>query len=127
MNAMFTLHEAGIGKRQRILGYVLSLLPSLAVFGSGVAKFFPGHEIHALLAELGLGGQAVVIGLTEIGCVVLYWIPRTTNVGFFLFCSYIGAILVGELVLGQVPLPALAIGSMVYAGTYLRRPGWFWG
>ncbi len=123
---MFTLHEAGIGKTRRWMGYLLSLLPSLAVFGSGVTKFFPHHEIHDLLAELGMGGQAVLIGLIEIGCVVLYWIPRTGNLGFFLFCSYIGAILVGELVLGQVPVPALAIGGMVYVGTFLRRPNWFW-
>lgn len=63
-----------------------------------------------------------MIGLIEIVCVVLYWIPRTSNVGFFLFCSYAGGIIVGELILGDVPLPGLAIGGMIYLGTLLRKP-----
>ncbi|WP_090169194.1 hypothetical protein [Neolewinella agarilytica] len=119
---MFELHDAGISKRRRITGYVLSLLPSLAVLGSGFIKFFPNAEIHLLLEQLGMADHAVLIGLIEIGCVLLYWSPTTSNVGFFLFCSYIGGIIVGELVIGDFPLPGLAIGVMVYVGTILRKP-----
>lgn len=119
---MTTLHDAGIGKLRRIIGYLLSLLPSLAVLGSGFTKFFPNTEIHLLLERLGMAEHAVVIGLIEIGCVILYWIPRTCNIGFFLLCSYVGGITVAELTLGDVPLPGLAIGSMIYVGTLLRKP-----
>jgi hypothetical protein len=66
--------------------------------------------------------HAILIGLIEIGCVLLYWIPKTSNIGFFLFCSYSGGIIVGELILGDVPLPGLAIGGMIYVGTLLRKP-----
>ncbi|CAH1000635.1 hypothetical protein LEM8419_01769 [Neolewinella maritima] len=124
---MVALHENNIGRTQRWLGYTLSLLPSLGVLVSGITKFFPAGDIHLLLQTLGLADHAVVIGLVEIAVVVLYWIPRTCNIGFFLFCSYVGGILVGELVLGDVPLPALAIGAMIYVGTLLRKPsllGW---
>ncbi|MFT5990930.1 MAG: hypothetical protein ACI9K9_002394 [Neolewinella sp.] len=48
--------------------------------------------------------------------------PKTCNIGFFLFCSYCGGIIVGELILGDVPLPGLATGAMVYIGTLLRKP-----
>lgn len=124
---MVALHENGLGRYQRWLGYILTLLPSLGVLASGVTKFFPAGDIHLLLQQLGLEDHAIVIGLVEIAVVVIYWIPRTCNIGFFLFCSYIGGILVGELILGDVPLPALTIGAMIYVGTLLRKPsllGW---
>ncbi|MCX8210624.1 MAG: hypothetical protein OTI34_06245 [Lewinella sp.] len=116
------LHENGINKTQRLVGYVLSILASLGIMGSGFIKFFPDTEIHLLLEKLNLAEHAVVIGLIEIGVVILYWIPKTCNIGFFLFCSYCGGIIVGELILGDVPLPGLATGAMVYIGTLLRKP-----
>lgn len=119
---MSRLHEAEINKSRRSIGYLLSLLPSLAVLGSGFTKFFPNTEIHLLLERLGVAEHAVMIGLIEIACVALYWIPRTSNVGFFLFCSYVGGIIVGELILGDFPLPGLVIGAMIYLGTLLRKP-----
>lgn len=116
------LHEHGISKSRRLIGYALSILPSLAVLGSGFTKFFPNNDIHVLLEQLGMAQHAVLIGLIEIGCVVLYWIPKTSNIGFFFFCSYIGAIIAGEVVLGDIPLPGLTIGIMIYVGTLLRKP-----
>ena len=124
---MFDLHEPTISRTRRILGYILVLLPSFGVLGSGIMKFFPGGEIHLLLEQLNFAEYTVIIGLAEIAIVMLYAFPRTFNIGFFLFCSYIGAIFVAELILGQVPLPALAIGVMVYVGTYLLRPSLFGG
>lgn len=119
---MLKLHEEGISKSQRITGYILSLLPSLGIMGSGFMKFFPNTEIHVLLEQLGVAEHAVMIGLVEIFVVVLYWIPRTMNIGFFLFCSYAGGIVVGELIHGDVPLPGLVTGAMIYVGTLLRKP-----
>lgn len=119
---MFILHEPGIGKTRRITGYLLSILPSLMVFGSGFAKFFQDARILEVLEKLGVVEHAVLIGVVEIVCVILYWIPKTSNIGFFLFCSYVGGIFVGELIIGEPPLPAIAIGSMIYTGTILRKP-----
>lgn len=124
---MSTLHEAGINPTRKIMGYILSILPSLGVFFSGMMKFFPNPSILDILEQLGVAEYAVVIGVVEVVCVILYWIPRTSNIGFFLFCAYVGGILVAELILGQVPVPAVAIGVMVFVGTLLRKPslaGW---
>ena len=74
------------------------------------------------LERLGVAEHAVLIGLVEILCVVLYWIPRTSNIGFFLFCSYAGGIIVGELILGDIPIPGIVTAIMIYTGTMLRKP-----
>jgi len=121
------LHETGLSRPRLALGYALSILPSIAVLVSGVFKFIGRIEVLDPLERLGLADLAPIVGAVEVACVVLYWIPRTANLGFFLFCSYVGGIIVGELVLGEPPLPGLAIGTMVYLGTLLRKPsllGW---
>ena len=124
---MSQFHEPKIGRPQLIAGYILSVLPSLAVLFSGLLKFTAEPEILVLLEKLGMADQAVAIGVVEIICVLVYWVPRTVNLGFFLFCAYSGGIVVAELILGDFPLPGLAIGGMVVVGTLLRKPslsGW---
>ncbi|WP_116105101.1 hypothetical protein [Lewinella sp. IMCC34191] len=123
---MFAIHEKGVPRTRRVAGYILAALPSLGVLISGITKFFPGTDIHLLLQALGMDDYAIPIGLIEIIVVVLYWIPRTSKLGFFLFCTYIGGILVAEIMLGDVPVPALAIGGMVYLGTFLLKPSLVW-
>lgn len=119
---MSSLHEPGIGKSQRMIGYVLSILASLGVLVSGLLKFTPNAWAVEPLEKLGLLEYAVLIGVMEVLVVVLYWLPKTSNIGFFLFCSYVGGILVGELLMGEVPLPGITIGLLVYLGTLLRKP-----
>jgi len=124
---MSQFHEPKISRPQLIVGYVLSVLPSLAVLFSGLLKFTAEPEILVLLEQLGMADHAVAIGVVEIICVLVYWVPRTVNLGFFLFCAYSGGIVVAELILGDFPLPGLAIGLMVVLGTLLRKPslsGW---
>lgn len=119
---MAELHEPGIGKSRKITGYLLSILPSLMVLFSGIVKFTGSAEVMESLEKIGVESHAVLIGLVELVCVVLYWIPRTSNIGFFLFCSYAGGIIVGELILGEVPLPGIVTAVMIYTGTMLRKP-----
>ena len=119
---MNNLHQPGISKSSRITGYVLTLLASLGVLGSGLIKFFPNEEINQVLGRLGLEEYSIAIGLMEVLVVVIYWIPKTVNIGFFLFCSYLGGIIVAEILLGDIPIPGLVLGAMVYIGTFLRKP-----
>lgn len=124
---MSYLHEASISQPRKIAGYALSILASVIVFLSGIMKFTQHPSTMELLDRLGVVEQAILIGVVEVLVVVIYWIPRASNLGFFLFCAYCGGIVVGELLLGDVPLPGLAIGAMVLAGTLLRKPslvGW---
>jgi hypothetical protein len=119
---MSTLHEAGIGKTRKTAGYLLSILSSFMVLVSGLLKFTPNAWAMEPLEKLGLEEHALTVGLIEVVCVVLYWIPKTSNIGFFLLCAYVGGIIVGELLMPEVPLPGLTIGVMVVLGTLLRKP-----
>ena len=119
---MATLHESGIGKTRKITGYLLSALPSIMVLLSGIVKFIQNTALLDPLEKLGVESHAVLIGMVEVLCVILYWIPKTSNLGFFLFCSYAGGIIVGELILGEFPVPGLFTAVMIYLGTMLRKP-----
>ena len=119
---MSTLHDPGISKAQRTSGYLLSVLASFMVFVSGLLKFTQNTWAMEPLEKLGLSEHAILVGVIEILCALLYWIPKTSNIGFFLLCSYVGGIIVGELLMGEVPIPGLAIGVMIYLGTLLRKP-----
>lgn len=123
MQKMTPLHDPDISRPQRIAGYALSIIASLMVFSSGIFKFFGEINIMDVLAQLNLTEHAISIGIMEIVLVVLYWIPGSVNLGFFLFCAYIGGITVAEILLGDFPLPGLSIGAMIFLGTLLRKPG----
>jgi len=118
-------HEDGLSKLQRGLGYTLSILATFAIFLSGLLKVFPVPQALEPLEKLGLESYAFEVGLAEVGLALLYWLPRTQRLGFFLLCTYIGAILLGEILMDEFPLPALALGFMIYLGTYLRMPTLF--
>jgi len=119
---MFTLHEPGLGKIQRSTGYLMSLLASFVVLVSGLLKFVGNPWAMEPLEKLELAEHAVAVGAIELLCVLLYWIPRTSNIGFFLLCSYAGGIIVGEILMGEAPVPGVVIGLMLFLGTLLRKP-----
>lgn len=119
---MSPLHHTNIGRTQKVIGYILSILASVMVFSSALFKFTGEVNIYLVLEKLGVQEYALPIGGAEMLIVLIYWIPRTSNLGFFLFCSYIGAITVAEMLMGDFPLPGLAIGGMIYLGTLLRKP-----
>lgn len=121
---MATLHDPSIGKGRKITGYILSALPSLMLIFSGVMKIIGGEFMAKNMAALKLLPLMQFIGILEITCVILYWVPRTMNLGFFLLCSYAGGIITAELIASggaQLPIPGLPLAIMLYVGTFLRK------
>lgn len=112
---------------QRIGGYALSLMATFAIFLSGVFKLFHLPQAIEPLEKLDLAPYALWVGLAEVALAFFYWLPATSRLGFFLICSYIGAILLGEILMGEFPFPALILGCMIFLGTYLRTPSLFRG
>lgn len=120
---MTTLHEPQISKTRKIVGYILTILPSLMIVFSGSNKIL-GAEwmVQAMNTILHIGEITPFIGLLEICCVIIYWIPKAGNLGFFLLCSYTGGIIVAEIVANHTPLPGILLATFIYIGTVLRRP-----
>jgi hypothetical protein len=87
-------------------------------------KLFRAPSMVENMAELGLETATVWIGLIELGVMVLYWVPLTSNLGFCLLSAYLGGIIVAELMTGS-PVIGLTLATIFYAGTFLRKPSLF--
>jgi len=118
-----SLHEAEISKKQRIAGYLLSVLASLMIVGGGLAKVAGADPVVENMSRIpGFEDKLVMIGILEILLVALYWISKTSNLGFFLLASFTGGIIVAETVSGLFPVSGLLLSFLLYAGTVMRKP-----
>lgn len=111
-------------KTRIIIGYILTALPSAMLIFSGVMKLLKDDFMIQNMEHLKLLDVMQFIGILEIFIVIIYWIPRTMNLGFFLLCSYVGGIITAELIAtsGQsIPVPGVPIAVLLYVGTFLRK------
>ena len=115
------LHDPEIQRSRKIAGYILTIVPSLMLIFSASMKILLMPSMVENMEALGLSDITWVIGLIELICVILYWIPKTTNLGFFLICSYLGGIIVAELMTGN-PITGISLALLFYIGTFLRKP-----
>tara|TARA_B110001469_G_C9638331_1_gene320442 strand:- start:1926 stop:2309 length:384 start_codon:yes stop_codon:yes gene_type:complete len=120
---MNTLHETQISKTRKIAGYTLSVIPSLMILMAGIMKVIGNAEMLENMSKItNWGDKMLLIGLIELSALTLYWIPKTSNIGFFLLASFGGGIIVAEVVGGNFPLPGIMVASLFYVGTMLRKP-----
>ena len=120
---MLSLHDLEISKARKISGYIISIIPSLMIATSGVMKLMGAEEMKANMSAIPNVGELLgTIGAIELICLILYWIPKTSNLGFFLLCSYVGGIIVAEMVAGGPPIPGVPVAVLLYVGTFLRKP-----
>ncbi len=116
------LHEPQINSAQRIVGYALSILASSILFFSGMNKVMGAKWVVDTLAVINLDQYILIIGIIEITAVILFWIPKTMNIGFFLLCSYTGGIIAVEMATGYGGTLGITVAIMIYVGTILRKP-----
>ena len=108
-----------VSKNRKIAGWVLSAPPLLALLGGSFNKLRGSEELAAKLPYITSLPLLAAVSLT---CVVLYLVPKTSNIGFFLLCSYFGGVIVGELAMGEFPLIGILMSVLLYVGTMLRKP-----
>ena len=121
---MTRLHEPQISKTRKIAGYTLSLLGSLILVYAGVLKVI-GNEgmLDGLKAIPNWDEKWMFLGILELVVVAIYWIPKMSNIGFFLVASFGGGIIVAEVVAGEAfPFPGVMVCVLIYVGTMLRKP-----
>jgi hypothetical protein len=120
---MNTLHESQISKTRKITGYILSIIPSLMLLGAGISKVMKSEEMVKNFSSIpNFGDKVQLVGLIILVALSLYWIPKTSKIGFLLLCSFGGGVIVAEIVSGHAPIPGLMLTTLLYVGTILRRP-----
>ncbi len=110
----------------KIAGWVLSGLIALFMLGASVAPKL--LQLEVALAPMEVVGwpqkYLLLIGLIELGCVVLFLIPRTALLGAVLFTGLLGAALAANLrvdnPLFSHTLFSVYLGVAVWVALWLR-------
>jgi len=115
--------EFKIGKTRKIAGYSISILVSAIIFMAAVSKLIGTEDMVKTMNSLpNFGNMMYFIGALELILLTLYWVPKTSNLGFFLLCSFGGACILAEMVMGKVPMGGIMVSTFFYVGTMLRKP-----
>mgnify|MGYP000365590244 CR=1 FL=1 len=109
-----------ISKTRKIIGWALSAIPLSALVFASFGKLTGNPELVESLAKININAQ--LLGAVLLACIILYAIPKTTNIGFFLLCSYLGGVIVAELGRGDMPTVGIGLAVLLYVGTMLRKP-----
>ena len=120
---MANYHEISISKTQRLAGYTMSILFSVQILMAGIMKVIRAAPIvENMNAVTNWEDKILFIGILELVLLALYWIPKTQKLGFYLLCSFVGGVIVAEVVAGKAPVAGIAVAVLLYAGTTLRFP-----
>lgn len=109
-------------------GRVLTGLYALFMLGASVApKLMMMPIAEETMAHLGWpAGYAFMIGLIELGCVVLYLIPRTSLLGAVLTMALLGGAMATQVRAGSPlfshVLFGFYLGLFMWGGLWLRDP-----
>ena len=103
-------------------GYVVSAIPVLMLLFSAVLKFIKPTNFVEEFERLGYGESlALVIGVVEISCTIIYLIPRTSILGAILLTGYLGGATATHVRIGDPSFFApVIVGILVWLGLYLR-------
>jgi len=103
-------------------GRGISILVSVVFLFSAFMKIKGGEEVSQGIAHLGLPESLMVpLSILEISCVVIYLVPATSVLGAILLTGYIGGAICTHLRVGDIFVPQIAIGMLVWLGLYLRE------
>lgn len=107
-------------------GRILSAIPVGLLLFSGVVKLLQLPPVLQSFTQLGYPQSlAITIGLLEVGCALIYVIPRTSVIGAILLTGYLGGAIathlrIGDPLLSHTLFP-IYIGAMLWAGLFLRE------
>lgn len=111
--------------KNRWLHWTVIVLPALAMLGPGITKVAEVEGVVKGLTVLGVGSYVTPIGLVQLVISVLYLLPATRNIGFFLTCSYLGGAILAHLSHGQsIMVPTVAL-ALFWVAMFLTKPRLF--
>jgi hypothetical protein len=101
----------------------MSYVPALLFLLSAGMKIAHPPQLDEGFAKMGLPvSWALGLGILELGCTVIYLIPRTAVIGAILLTGYLGGAMVTHLRIGEAPVTHVIFGVILWGGLYLRDP-----
>ena len=112
---------APVSKKALWAGWVVSALPVLMLLMSGVMKLVKSEDVEKGFRDLGWDQSlALALAIVEIGCTVIYVIPRTAVLGAILLTGYLGGATATHVRIGEPFYTPIILGVLVWGGLYLR-------
>jgi hypothetical protein len=111
-----------------LTGRILTGLFALFMLGASITpKLLQMPIAEETMAQLGWpAGYALMIGFIELGCLVLYLIPRTSVLGAVLMMALLGGAMATQIRAGSPLfshiLFSLYLGLFMWGGLWLRNP-----
>ena len=112
-------------KAMTIAGWVLTgLLGLFLTVVSGTPKFTNPPFLQELLRDkLGWPPEkALMLGILEVGCTLLFVIPRTSVLGAILLTGYLGGATATHVRIGDPWFFPVILGVLVWLALFLRDP-----
>jgi hypothetical protein len=104
-------------------GRVLSFLAGAPFIMSGVMKILMVQPVIEGFTKYGWSPSLLIpLGILELTCVLLYYIPPVSVLGAILLTGYIGGAIATDLRVGNPVYAQSIIGMMAWGGLYLRDP-----
>ncbi|HEY8258960.1 MAG TPA: DoxX family protein [Gemmatimonadales bacterium] len=113
-------------RRQRLTGQIVTALPVLFLIFDITIKLMVIEPVRQSLQQLGYPvGLAIVIGVIELVCLVVYLVPGTSVLGAILLTGYLGGavathVRIGSPLFSHVLFP-IYVGALIWGGLYLRE------
>lgn len=102
-------------------GRVLSALVGAGLAMSAYMKLSGAEEVVQGLGEAGYPAASLLyIGIAELACVVLYWIPQTAVLGAILATGYLGGAVSTHVRAGEGFLAPVLFGVVIWVALWLR-------
>jgi hypothetical protein len=103
-------------------GRILTALPILALTGSAMMKLTKHPDlIPQFVGAFGYPESLLLpIGIVELLCVIVYAVPRTSILGAVLLTGYLGGAIATHVRVGDMFIPPLVLGVLVWGGLYFR-------
>lgn len=110
-----------VSKKMLWTGYIISALPVRMLLFSGVMKLVKPAPVVEGFVRLGSPESlALGSGIVELGCAVIYMIPRTSVLGAILLTGYLGGATATHVRIGEPFFAPIVLGILVWGGLFLR-------
>jgi DoxX-like protein len=120
---MDSSNQATVSKKALWAGYICSAAPVLMLLFSGVFTLIKPAPVVVEFGRLGYPEKlAIVIGIIELACTVLYMIPRTAVLGAILLTAYLGGATATHVRIGDPFFIPIVLGILIWLGLYFRDP-----